>query len=195
MTIVVNMFGAPGCGKSTTAAGLFYKLKLLGYEPELVREYVKRWAYKDIKVGKYDQPYLFGKQSNYETELYHKCPVVVTDSPMIMASFYNWHYNQDDSLLAPSRSLMEKAEENGVTYMNFYLYRTFDYVQNSRYETEEEAKKVDVGMYHYFDERNIAFTQRIKGVAEDRVDEILAHVVKKLQELKGPRQQAIEANP
>ena len=35
-TIVVNLMGGPGCGKSTAAAGIFYELKKLGYEYEIV---------------------------------------------------------------------------------------------------------------------------------------------------------------
>lgn len=35
------MFGSPGSGKSTTAAGLFYKLKTSDYNVELVTEVAK----------------------------------------------------------------------------------------------------------------------------------------------------------
>ncbi len=35
------MFGGPGTGKSTSAAGLFFKMKLAQMEVELVTEYAK----------------------------------------------------------------------------------------------------------------------------------------------------------
>lgn len=65
MTVVINMFGGSGCGKSTTAALLFARLKLKGAHVELVREYVKYWAWNDRQVKEFDQLYLLGKQSAY----------------------------------------------------------------------------------------------------------------------------------
>ena len=39
--IVVNLFGGPGCGKSTTAAWLFNQLKERGINCEYVTEFPK----------------------------------------------------------------------------------------------------------------------------------------------------------
>jgi len=41
MMICVNLFGAPGSGKSTCAAYTFAKLKMLGVNCELVTEFAK----------------------------------------------------------------------------------------------------------------------------------------------------------
>ena len=38
---IVNLFGAPGAGKSTGAAYIFSKLKLAGVNAELVTEFAK----------------------------------------------------------------------------------------------------------------------------------------------------------
>lgn len=40
-TLVVNLFGGPGSGKSTGAAYVFARLKMLGYNAELVTEFAK----------------------------------------------------------------------------------------------------------------------------------------------------------
>ena len=40
-TIVINLIGAPGTGKSTVASELFSKMKWSGYDVELVSEYAK----------------------------------------------------------------------------------------------------------------------------------------------------------
>ena len=48
-TIVVNLFGAPGAGKSTGAAYIFALLKMAGIEAELVTEFAKD---KVIKLEK-----------------------------------------------------------------------------------------------------------------------------------------------
>ena len=40
-TLVINLIGGPGCGKSTIAAELFSRLKKMGVTCELVTEYIK----------------------------------------------------------------------------------------------------------------------------------------------------------
>lgn len=40
-TLVVNLFGEPGAGKSTGAAYVFAMLKMAGVDAELVTEYAK----------------------------------------------------------------------------------------------------------------------------------------------------------
>ena len=40
-TLVINLFGGPGCGKSTTMARLFADLKARGYNVEMVSEFAK----------------------------------------------------------------------------------------------------------------------------------------------------------
>ena len=40
-TIVINLIGSPGTGKSTLASELFSKMKWQGYDVELVSEYAK----------------------------------------------------------------------------------------------------------------------------------------------------------
>ena len=39
--VVINLFGGPGCGKSTAASYIFSKLKMLGINAELATEFAK----------------------------------------------------------------------------------------------------------------------------------------------------------
>lgn len=39
--LLVNLYGSPGAGKSTGAAYIFAKLKMLGINAELITEYAK----------------------------------------------------------------------------------------------------------------------------------------------------------
>lgn len=43
--LLVNLTGGPGSGKSTTAAFIFAKLKMLGYNAELVGEEARELIY------------------------------------------------------------------------------------------------------------------------------------------------------
>ena len=46
-TIVVNLFGSPSAGKSTTATGLFHQLKLKGINCEYVSEFAKHVVWQE----------------------------------------------------------------------------------------------------------------------------------------------------
>lgn len=60
--LVVNLFGGPGSGKSTCAAGVFTLLKLSGVNAELVTEYAKDLTWEKRHVTLANQHYIFGKQ-------------------------------------------------------------------------------------------------------------------------------------
>ena len=60
--VVVNLFGAPGAGKSTGAAYVFSKLKMLGVNAELVTEYAKDKVWEESDAVFKNQAYIFGKQ-------------------------------------------------------------------------------------------------------------------------------------
>jgi len=47
--IVVNLFGAPGAGKSTGAAYIFAMLKLMDLNVELITEFAKDKVYEETK--------------------------------------------------------------------------------------------------------------------------------------------------
>ena len=48
-TIIINLFAGPGAGKSTGAAFIFSKLKMLGIDAELVTEFAKDKVWEQNK--------------------------------------------------------------------------------------------------------------------------------------------------
>jgi hypothetical protein len=86
--IVVNIFGAPGDGKSTTAALIFGALKHRSVKAELVTEAAKDWVWADAGSPLGWQPLLFGEQSWRVERLAGKVDVVVTDSPVLLCSLF-----------------------------------------------------------------------------------------------------------
>lgn len=157
-TKVINMFGGSGIGKSTTAAGLYHALKLDEVNVELVREYVKGWAWAGTKVNTYDQVYIFGKQARSEYMLYGKVDFIVTDSPILLSPIYDRFYNGDDAMVEESAlKFIKKAQKNGVEHINFLLERQKAFNPEGRYETEEQAKAVDVYVKNFLDSNNVPY--------------------------------------
>ena len=57
-TLLINIYGGPGAGKSTVAAGLFYELKKKGYDCGLVTEMATELVYDESFNVMNDQIYL-----------------------------------------------------------------------------------------------------------------------------------------
>lgn len=149
MTIVINLFGGPGSGKSTLAAELFASFKKQGKSVELVSEYVKGWAWEGKQVGLYDQLYLLGKQTHYESRLYDKVDFVITDSPVLMCPFYEFKYQHSDLTFGAATAFIRKARENNVLDLNFWLPSIHPYQSKGRYQSAAEASQLSDEMYSW----------------------------------------------
>lgn len=80
--IVINLFGAPGSGKSTGATYIFTALKLLGVNVELITEFAKDKVWGNNIEAINNQAYIFGEQSFRMSRCKDKVDVIVTDFPL-----------------------------------------------------------------------------------------------------------------
>lgn len=168
------MFGGSGIGKSTTAAGLYHQMKLDGHNVELVREYVKGWAWAGTKVNTYDQVYIFGKQARSEYMLYEKVDYIITDSPILLSPVYDLFYNGEDAMVQDSAfRFIKKAEKNGVQHINFLLDRQKPFNPEGRYETEEQARAVDIYVKKFLDSNSVPY-HIVSCADEERISFILS---------------------
>lgn len=145
-TTIINLYGGPGTGKSTNAAHLYYLLKIQQQNAELVREYVKDWAWEGRKININDQIYFLGKQVRKESMLYGKVDWIVTDSPIMMNLFYAEHYCTK-TIAHGIRELVNafytQAEHDGHKHIHVFLKRTKPYNPEGRYQNEDEARQID----------------------------------------------------
>ena len=135
-TLVVNLTGGPGVGKSTLRANIFVKLKMLGIDVEEAPEYVKDLVWEESFKKIENQIYIFGKQHNRLFRLKNKVKVIITDSPLLNSIVY---YSGNNPHFIPL-VIHEYKELNNLT---LYLERSFDYVENGRMQTLEDAKNID----------------------------------------------------
>lgn len=85
---VINLFGAPGSGKSTAAAGLFNLMKLRGHNVELVSEYAKDLTYAKDWMGLDNQLMILAQQDARLRRLRGQVEWVITDSPLPLGVAY-----------------------------------------------------------------------------------------------------------
>lgn len=178
MTTVINLFGGPGCGKSTIAASLFSIMKKQGKHVELVREYCKYWVWHDRKVREWDHLYLLGKQSAYESMLYDKVDYVVTDSPLLLAGIYQELQSNGEHKYVgqAAKAFMKHAQSKGVLYQNYVLERNKPYDQRGRWEDENEAARVDEFIRSYLAEAQVPFENILASSLEGKIS-VLDRVV------------------
>jgi len=185
MTVVINLFGAPCSGKSTAAAGIFYELKKNHVHCEMVREYIKSWAWEGRKPNAYDQMFLLGKQSKYESMLYGKVDFIVTDSPILLSGFYDQYYANSTIVADAAMAFTERAKANGITYLNFWLHGHNRYDARGRNQEQEEAEVLAVHMKAWLDSLGVDIID-VDGILDDRVSSILNEVSKWGAVIKSP---------
>jgi hypothetical protein len=155
----INFFGGPGSGKSTTAAYLFSEFKYnTTISIELVREYVKNWAYEKRPVNKFDQIYIFGKQMREEYRNFlGGVQHIVTDSPLYLGPVYARKYIPDTNI-AESLEGHNRDFEQDFPSLNIFLDRGDKlYNPEGRYQSAEEAKAIDGATLKYLDKLGLVY--------------------------------------
>jgi thymidylate kinase len=144
ITTVLALGGGPGCGKSTLAAAVYAHMKANDMNVELVREYVKAWAWRGDKIKKYDELYILAKQLREESNLYGKVDYVITDRPLIMSSVYDRLYGDGSDIMVETvRRVREMQVKDGIVHVDLLVRREKKYKQEGRFETESVARTVD----------------------------------------------------
>lgn len=133
---VINLFGGPGSGKSTTRAGLFYLMKLSGFKVEEATEWIKEKVYEGSPYAFKDQLYTFAKQNKKLQEMDGKVDWVVTDSPLLLSHIYGGEKS------STFHKLIDE-EFNKYENINIFIKRAKPYQTFGRNESEEQARIKD----------------------------------------------------
>ena len=134
---VINFYGEPSCGKSTTSAGLFFLMKHAGYKVELVTEYAKELTYEERRIALKDQIHIFGEQNHRLERLRNKVDYVITDSPLLLSIVYGELYK---TTLYPSYNSLVKEVFDSYDNFNILLTRVYPYKKEGRNESECQAE-------------------------------------------------------
>jgi hypothetical protein len=138
----INLFGGPGCGKSITATNIRAQLGFMGYNIELVEEFIKDWTYIHRAPTGSDNFFIQASQIQKEDiRLRDGVNLIVSDAPIFLHYFYA-SYHKDPFALAMCSAAMEI--ETLYPSLNIFLIRDEQfYSQQGRYENLSQAKEID----------------------------------------------------
>ena len=149
-TLVVNLLGGPGCGKSSVRAGVFHDLKFSGIECEEAAEYAKDLTWAKNQFTLQNQIHVFGEQHNRIFRLLNQVEVIITDSSLLLTPIYDKRTNDTLRRLA-------LEEYNSMWNYTVLLIREKPYNPNGRNQDENGAKEIDIKIADFLLDNKIPF--------------------------------------
>lgn len=169
---VINLFGGPGCGKSTIAAGLFYKLKCFGkVDCELVTEVAKDIIWDGNTDILKNQSFVFGQQYHRIWRLKDKVDIVITDSPILLCNIYDPE---------KSKMLLNNIIEKWDNFDNwsFYIERSPSFfIENGRNYDLKESLEKDKQIKSLLDNNFISYEYIYGKNSEEKTEKIFKKIL------------------
>lgn len=150
---IINLWGAPSSGKSTTAAGLFFLMKINKRRVELVTEFAKDLVWEKRESVFEEQSYIFGEQNHRLSRLEGQVDFAITDSPLPLPVFYmSKGYLKNFPLL-----VMEQF--NRHDNVNYLLRRKSEFETAGRRHTELQSEMIEKELVEFLKSNSINYKE------------------------------------
>lgn len=171
---IINFFAGPGAGKSTSSAGLFYKMKLDGFNVELVNEYAKKKTFENNSTALSKQYYVSAKQVYYQEIAEMHYDYVVTDSPILLGSIYSQieldRQLENENILPAEKKYLQTIHDlhdkflvetfKNKNNINYFVKRNPEtYSEIGRNQSLEDSMKIDSRIENFLQENSIQYTE------------------------------------
>ena len=175
--LIINLAGAPGAGKSTGAAYIFYKLKAAGINAELITEFAKDKTWEHNNVALSNQIYILGKQYYRIARCMDQVDVIVTDSPILLSILYGEHCFYSFELNSLVKKLWQ--ENNNLLY---FINRVKKYNPAGRNQTAEESDALSMQLKKLLSDNGFNYEEYPGSI--EGYDQIVADIIAQLNEMK-----------
>ena len=175
-TLIINVLGGPGVGKTTIASDLFVRFKRKELDVEIVSEFAKELVWEKRNEAFDDRLYMHAEQNHRLMMMNGNLDYIITDSPLILTSVYNHFYLEDKHTKEYNKMIDDVTLQTFNSYNNitFLIERETGYDTNGRRESLDEAKAIDERIIKYLEDNNIKYI-KIKD-RENAVDEIIKYL-------------------
>ena len=176
-TLIVNIYGGPGAGKSTTALQLVAELKKRGFLSEYISEVAKEYVYAknfDVLDGSLkNQKQIFSEQQHRQDLMIDNVDIAITDAPLLLNTIYT---NSDEITLEYSSHIMD--EYNKYNNYNIYINRDLSvkFENEGRIHNLSESIEKDGEIKSMLIKNNVIFDE----FNRDNISEIADKIVEKL---------------
>ena len=147
MSKIINLFGGPGIGKSSIAAGLTYKLKKQHITCDNPYEFPKLLAWDENHSAIRDQLFVLANQHRGIVKSYGKVDYIILDSPILLSLTYKNVYKSNEYpaiLYGDAFDKMVLDIYNQYDNINILLKRSQGkHNNNERYQNLEESIVLD----------------------------------------------------
>ena len=147
MSKIINLFGGPGIGKSSIAAGLTYKLKKRHITCDNPYEFPKLLAWDENHSAIRDQLFVLANQHRGIVKSYGKVDYIILDSPILLSLTYKNVYKSNEYpaiLYGDAFDKMVLDIYNQYDNINILLKRSQGkHNNNERYQNLEESIALD----------------------------------------------------
>jgi nicotinamide riboside kinase len=152
---VINLFGAPGAGKSTIAMELTSMFKKHRIDAEVSLEFVKEYIHMGNNNLLAYQNYIFAQQERQLRILLDSKEVefAVTDAPLLLSPFY-----APDNYPVYFKELVFEIF-NSYDNINYLVKRRHPYSFNSRIHSEEKSNLIAKKLPAFLINHNITYKE------------------------------------
>lgn len=153
-TLIVNLYGGPGAGKTTCSWEIAAELKKRGYNAEYVPEYAKDLVYEgrmELLDGSMEHQWMiFQEQKHRLDRLVGKVDIVVTDSPILLNTVYLQEPNED------FQQMIRKVSEQYPSF-NLVVRRGNVFQQEGRIHNEQQSRQLDQDILQMLQENGVYY--------------------------------------
>lgn len=147
MSILINLFGGPGAGKTTLAHGIVYEFRMHGIEADIATEYPKELIYDRINPASINQYTILAEQFKKIERVLRACTVVVCECPLLLCAEYDMGKRHIFQMVKDYETYLKDTYKTS-TY-NYFVDRIVPYTTTNRVHTEKQAIDIDRRLLGY----------------------------------------------
>lgn len=185
---VINLFGAPGAGKSTTMLGLTYKMKMMGLSAENTPEFFKELIFEESSTAKFGgQLHILDNQNIRLARLKGKNDFTISDCPLPLIGFYT-----EEDYIKGFHELTTNLF-NQYDNLNYFILRKHEYESEKRIHDELESDNIAIELPLYLKEHGVEVTyiESCENLVDKIIEDLIARNIITKEHLKKSRNQKV----